>query len=51
MNITEDVDREISEALNEDQEYLKLSPEERVKVIEQLNGMLHHTLYQIKEGD
>ncbi len=48
--ITEQVDRDISEALHEDEEYLKLSPEGRIKVLEQLNGMLHHTLYEI-EGE
>ncbi len=49
MSITTDVDRDISEALQDDQEYLKLSPEERIKVLERLNSMLHHTLYDIKD--
>lgn len=49
MNITDQVDRDISEALHEDEEYLKLTPEQRVKVLEQLNGLLHHTLYELKE--
>ncbi len=45
MSITEEVDKDISEALNDDAEYLKLTPAERVEVLNRLNGMLHHTLY------
>ncbi len=49
MDITQQVDDEISEALHEDEEYLKLTPEERIKVLQKLNSMLHHTLYEIGE--
>ncbi len=43
------IDQEISEALHEDQEYLKLSPKERVEMLERLNCLLEHTLYKIGE--
>ena len=49
MTTTEQVDKDISEALHEDEEYLKLSPEERVLVLNRLNSMLHHTLYSVED--
>lgn len=48
-DITKQVDKDISEALNEDEQYLKLSPEERVEMLKKLNKLLHHTLYEIGE--
>ena len=47
MCVIEDVNKDISEALHEDQEYLKLSPKERVEMLERLNCLLEHTLYKI----
>lgn len=43
------VDRDISEELNRDIEFQKLSSEEKARVLSQLNGILGHTLYQIPE--
>lgn len=51
MTITQQVDMDISIALFQDEEFLKLSEEERVVVLYRLNSMLHHTLYDITEGD
>ncbi len=50
MTITQQVDMDISIALFKDEEFLKLNEEERCEVLEQLNGMLHHTLYKVDEG-
>ncbi len=49
MNITQQVDMDISVALFEDPEFLKLNEEERIKVLSKLNGMLHHTLYDVEK--
>jgi hypothetical protein len=51
MTFSHEVDVEISELLYEDQEYLKLNPEERIVVLNRLNSMLHHTLYDNSLGD
>lgn len=50
MNITEQIDREISQALCDDEFYKDLTKEEKELVLGRLNGMLHHTLYD-EEND
>lgn len=36
---------EISDRLAEDKEFIALSPEEKVRVVRELNQILSHTLY------
>jgi len=46
-SVTEQVDEDISEALNEDQHFIGLDEEEKKIVLDRLNQMLHHTLYRV----
>ena len=47
--ITQQIDQEISQALCDDEFYKDLTPEEKELVLGRLNGLLHHTLYQVDE--
>ncbi len=42
------IDKEISEALNEDEQYIVLTEQEKQKVLDRLNDMLHHNIYRIE---